>query len=46
MAALGTRSHHLAVDVFCVVCVNVARSAAAVGYFNSHGKERRNLVYA
>lgn len=38
MAALDSRSHDLAVNVFRVVCVNVARPAAAVGYFNSHEK--------
>lgn len=46
MAALGARSHHLAVDVFCIVFVNVARPAAAVGYFNSHDEEKKSLVYA
>lgn len=43
MAALDARSHHLAVNIFCIVFVNVARPAAAVGYFNSHEK-KKNLV--
>lgn len=43
MAALDASSHHLAVHVFGVVGVDVARSAAAVGYLSSHRIEWQSL---
>jgi len=37
MAAHHSRSHDLAVHVFGIVGVDISRSAAAMGYFSSHG---------
>lgn len=36
MTAHLSGSHHLAVDVFSLIGLDVSRSAAAVGYFSRH----------